>query len=65
MLRRIARVVYLSGSGALIWLAFQEPISMADSYDLIVLPDTIARGELRPLRDPASASAETQEPVLT
>ena len=32
---------------------------------VVILPDTIARGELRPLRDPASASTENEEPVLT
>ena len=41
-----------------------EHINMLGRYAFI-LPDTIARGELRPLRDPASASSESEEPVLT
>lgn len=41
-----------------------EHINMLGRYAFI-LPDTVARGELRPLRDPASASTESEEPVLT
>ncbi|MDP9095536.1 MAG: Tn3 family transposase, partial [Pseudomonadota bacterium] len=41
-----------------------EHINMLGRYAFI-LPDTIARGELRPLRDPASASTENEETVLT
>ena len=41
-----------------------EHINMLGRYAFI-LPDTIARGELLPLRDPASASTENEEPVLT
>ena len=41
-----------------------EHINMLGRYAFI-LPDTIARGELRPLRDPASASTENEEPALT
>ncbi len=41
-----------------------EHINMLGRYAFI-LPDTIARDELRPLRDPASDSSESEEPVLT
>ena len=30
-----------------------------------ILPDTVARGELRPLRDPTTHDAEPDEPTLT
>ena len=41
-----------------------EHINMLGRYAFI-LPETIARGELRPLRDPRSASDEPDEPALT
>ena len=41
-----------------------EHINMLGHY-AFNLPDTIARGELRSLRDPASASAETVEIAIT
>lgn len=41
-----------------------EHINMLGRY-AFTLPDTVARGELRPLRDPASAGDESDEPTLT
>lgn len=41
-----------------------EHINMLGRYAFI-LPDIIARGELRPLHDPTSASTENEEPALT
>ncbi len=39
-------------------------ITMLGRY-AFTLPDVVARGELHPLRDPASASDEPDEPTLT
>ena len=41
-----------------------EHINMLGRY-AFVLPDTVARGELRPLRDPRTHDAEPDEPTLT
>ena len=41
-----------------------EHVNMLGRY-AFVLPDTVARGELRPLRDPRSARDEADEPALT
>ncbi len=41
-----------------------EHINMLGRY-AFTLPETVARGEMRPLRNPASASEETDEPILT
>lgn len=41
-----------------------EHIDMLGRY-AFTLPDTVARGELRPLRDPASANDEHDVPALT
>ena len=41
-----------------------EHINMLGRY-AFTLPETVARGELRPLRDPRSADGETDEPALT
>ena len=50
-----ARVILTSAGGGPVQL---RPLCL-------ILPDTVARGELRPLRDPASAITESEEPVLT
>ena len=41
-----------------------EHVNMLGRY-AFTLPETVARGELRPLRDPRSASDEPEEPALT
>jgi TnpA family transposase len=41
-----------------------EHINMLGRY-AFTLPETVARGEMRPLRNPASPSDETDEPALT
>ena len=41
-----------------------EHVNMLGRY-AFTLPETVARGELRPLRDPRSASDEPDEPALT
>ncbi len=41
-----------------------EHINMLGRY-AFTLPDTVARGELRPLRDPRSAGDKPDEPTLT
>ena len=41
-----------------------EHVNMLGRY-AFTLPETVARGELRPLRDPRSASEEPDEPALT
>jgi len=41
-----------------------EHINMLGRY-AFTLPDTVARGELRPLRDPSAAGTENEEPTLT
>ena len=41
-----------------------EHINMLGRYAL-ALPDAVARGELRPLRDPAATNSDADEPTLT
>ena len=41
-----------------------EHINMLGRY-VFTLPETVARGGLRPLRDPRSAADEPDEPTLT
>ena len=41
-----------------------EHINMLGRY-AFTLPDAVARGELRPLRDPAATNSDTDEPALT
>jgi hypothetical protein len=41
-----------------------EHVIMLGRY-AFTLPDTVARGELRPLRDPRSTGDEPDEPALT
>lgn len=41
-----------------------EHINMLGRY-AFTLPETVARGELRPLRDPRSAGDEPDGPILT
>jgi hypothetical protein len=41
-----------------------EHINMLGRY-AFTLPETVARGEMRPLRNPASVGNEADEPVLT
>lgn len=49
---------------ARLWPLGFEHINMLGRY-AFTLPDTVARGELRPLRNPASAGEEADEPALT
>jgi len=41
-----------------------EHINMLGRYAFI-LPDAVARGELRPLRNPAASGTDADEPTLT
>ncbi len=41
-----------------------EHINMLGRY-AFTLPDAVARGELRPLRDPAAQGTDADEPILT